>query len=68
MPKFRVEPVDSMTYWSPSAIGAMKVSEATGAGSNGSAPMKPVTNQPPVTSRPMMTPAPIKSFEARNRA
>ena len=32
MPKFSVSPVDSMTYCTLSAIGAMKVSEVTGGG------------------------------------
>ena len=38
MPKFSVSPVDSMAYCTVSAIGAMKVSEVTGAGLKSSAP------------------------------
>ena len=38
MPKFSVSPVDSMTYCTLSAIGAMKVSDVTGAGLKSSAP------------------------------
>jgi hypothetical protein len=38
MPKFSVDPVDSMTYCNASAIGAMKVSEVTGVGLKSSAP------------------------------
>ena len=38
MPKLSVDPVDSMTYCSASAIGAMKVSEVTGTGLKSSAP------------------------------
>ena len=38
IPKFSVDPVDSMTYCNASAIGAMKVSEVTGVGLKSSAP------------------------------
>ena len=37
-PKLKVDPVENITYCRLSALGATKVSEATGAGLKGSAP------------------------------